>query len=99
MTVKVRFMQSGQFNSGTFRTLDLDRITRLQINHLRNTCELHAFTPENPRPDSPFLIATRDNAYVLQKIVDELQRLRQEKRDLIYEITATGAGLLPSGSQ
>jgi hypothetical protein len=95
MTVVVKFRQSGQFNAGEFRSLELDKITKLRINHLRNTCELLADTPENPRPNTPFLIASRENAYELQTIIDELQQLRQGKKCGTYEITETEAHLLP----
>ena len=44
MTVKVKFKQSGQFHSGMFKSLDLDKISKFQINHLRNTFELLATT-------------------------------------------------------
>jgi len=94
MAVVVKFKQSGQFNSGEFRSLDLDQISKLQINHLRNNCELLATTPENPRPNTPYIIATRDNQYELQAIINDLQKLRQEKKNLIYEITETEAHLI-----
>jgi hypothetical protein len=95
MTVIVKFRQSGQFNSGEFKSLDLGKITRLRINHLRNSCELLATTPENPRPNTPYLIAERENAYELQTIIDDLQHLQKEKKSGIYEITETEAHLLP----
>jgi len=94
MTITLKFMQSGQFNSGEFKSLDLDQITKLQINRLRNTCELHATTPENPRPNTPFLIASRERAYELQAIIDELQQLKQAKKSGIYEITETESHLV-----
>jgi len=94
MTLTVKFKQSGQFNAGEFKSLDLDKITKLQINRLRNTCELHATTPENPRPNTPFLIASRERAYELQAIVDDLQQLRQAKKSGVYEITDTEAHLV-----
>jgi hypothetical protein len=98
MTITVRFRQSGQFNSGEFKSLDLDQISNLRLNHMRNTCELLATTPENPRPNNPYLIATRDNEYELQAIINDLQKLKQgikqEKRNLIYEITETEAHLI-----
>ena len=91
MTVIVKFMQSGQFNSGEFKSLDLAKISKLQINHLRSTCELLATSSENPRPDTPYIIATRDNQHEIQAILNDLQQLRPEKKDVTYEITDTGA--------
>jgi hypothetical protein len=91
MTVQVKFMQSGSFNSGEFKSLDLAKISRLQISRLRNTCELLATTPENPQPNTPYMIARRDREYELQSIMTDLQQLRQEKNDLVYEITDTEA--------
>ncbi len=60
MGVQVKFMQSGSYHAGEFRFLDLNKISRLQITRQRNTCELLATTPENPRPDTPYIIARRD---------------------------------------
>jgi len=94
MSITVKFKQSGQFNAGEFKSLDLDKVTKLQINRLRNTCELHATTPENPRPNTPYLVASRENAYELQTIIDELQQLRQAKKSGVYEITETEAHLI-----
>lgn len=94
MTITVKFMQSGQFNSGEFKSLDLDRITKLQINRLRNTCELYATTLENPRPNTPFIIASRERAYELQAIIDELLQYKQAKKSGVYEITDTEARLV-----
>jgi len=91
MTVHVKFMQSGAFHAGEFKFLDLDKISRLQITRLRNTCELLATTPENPRPNTPYMIASREREYELQSIVNDLQQLRQEKKDITYEITGTVA--------
>ena len=91
MTVHVKFRQSGAFHAGEFKFLDLDKISRLQITRLRNTCELLATTPENPRPNTPYMIASREREYELQSIVNDLQQLRQEKKDITYEITDTGA--------
>jgi hypothetical protein len=95
MTIIVKFRQSGQFNSGEFKSLDLDKITKLKINHLRNSAELAADTPENPRPNTPYIIAERENAYELQTIVDELDQLSRAKKSGVYEITETEAHLLP----
>jgi hypothetical protein len=94
MSVQVKFMQSGSFNAGEFKFLDLDKISRLQITRQRNTCELLATTPENPRPNTPYMIARRDREYELQAILADLQQLKQEKREKIYEITDTEAHLV-----
>jgi hypothetical protein len=94
MTIQVKFMQSGTFHAGEFKFLDLDKISRLQITRLRNTCELFATTPENPQPGTPYMIARRDREYELQSIVSELQQLKQEKKDIVYEITDSAARLL-----
>jgi hypothetical protein len=94
MTITLTFKQSGQFNSGEFKSLDLDQITQLRINRLRNTCELYATTPENPRSNTPYVIASRENTYELQAMIDELQQLRQAKRSGVYEITETEAHLV-----
>ena len=48
MSVQVKFMQSGTFHAGEFKSLDLEKISRFQITHQRNTCELFVTTPENP---------------------------------------------------
>jgi hypothetical protein len=87
MTVLIRFMQSGAFNAGDFKSLDLDKISSLKIARQRNTCELHAITPENPRPNTPYIIARRDKEYELAAILQDLQQLKTENSDLIYEIT------------
>lgn len=87
MSVLVKFLQSGSFNAGVFKSLELDKITKFEINHLRNTCELIAITPENPRNNSPYIIARRDNEYQLQDILRDLQQLKRENKDIIYEIT------------
>ncbi len=94
MSVQVKFMQSGSFNAGEFKFLDLDKISQLQITRQRNTCELLATTPENPRPNTPYRIARRDREYELQAILADLQHLKQEKREKIYEITDTEAHLV-----
>jgi hypothetical protein len=94
MTVTVKFRQSGQFSSGDFKSLDLGKISRLQLNHLRNTCELLAISSENPRPGTPYVITTRDNPYEIEAIIRDLQQLKTDKRDLTYEITETQAHLI-----
>jgi len=91
MIVLVKFLQTGSFNNGMFKSLDLDKILHLQILRLRNTCELNATTPENPQPDQPYFIARRKREYELQSIVNDLQQLKQGKKDSICEITDTGA--------
>ncbi|MCK9578988.1 MAG: hypothetical protein M0Q92_00880 [Methanoregula sp.] len=91
MSVLVKFLQSGSFNDGKFKSLDLEKITKLQIAHLRNTCELLATTPENPRPNTPYIIARRDREYELQAILKDLQQLKRETKDITYEITDTEA--------
>ena len=95
MSVQIRFVQSGSFHAGEFKSLDLDKISRFQIARQRNTCELHAITPENPRPDTPYIIARRDKEYEMAVILQDLQQLKTEKRDLIYEITDTEAHQAP----
>lgn len=87
MTVQVKFIQSGAFNSGDFKSLDLAQITKLQITRQRNTCELLAFTPQNPQPGIPYIIARRDRENQLQEILADLRQLKQEVKDIIYEIT------------
>ncbi len=94
MSVQVKFIQSGSFNAGEFKSLDLDKITRFEINRQRNTCELVAITPENPQQNSPYVIARRDIEYKLQDILKDLQQLKQEKKDIIYEITDTEVRLV-----
>jgi len=94
MTVLVRFMQSGSFHAGDFKSLDLDKISKFEISRQRNTCELLVTTPENPQPNTPYMIAMRDREYELQAILQDLQRLKTEKKDAIYEITDTEARLV-----
>jgi hypothetical protein len=84
-------MQSGAFNAGDFKSLDLGLITKLQICHLRSTCELHAFTPENPQPCTPYIIAKRDRSNQLEEIVSDLTRLKREVANITYEITDSEA--------
>ncbi len=87
MSVLVKFLQSGAFHAGDFKSLELDKITRFEIKHLRNSCELLAHTPENPQPNSPYVVARRDSEYQLQDILKDLQQLQREHKDIIYEIT------------
>jgi hypothetical protein len=87
MSVIIKFIRSGSFHAGDFLSLELDKITRLQVNRLRNTCELLAYTPENPQPNTPFVIARRDSEYQLQDILKDLQQMKQENKDIVYEIT------------
>ena len=98
MSVTVKFLHtSGAFHSGEFVSLDLDKITQFKITRQRNTCELLAHTPENPQPNQPYSIARRDRENLLQVILQDLQQLRQEKTEIIYEITDTGASRVKSG--
>jgi hypothetical protein len=94
MSVQVKFMQPGTFHLETSLSLDLDKISKFQIIHQRNTCELLAINPENPRPDTPYMIARRDKEYQLQDILKDLQQLQQEHKDTIYDITDTGVRLV-----
>jgi hypothetical protein len=94
MSVLIKFLQSGSFNSGEFKSLDLDKITKFEIKHLRNSCELLAITPENPQQNQPYVIARRDIEYKLQDMLKDLQQLKQEKKEIIYEITDTEVRLV-----
>ena len=94
MSVFVKFTQSGAFHAGVSKSLDLGQISKLQISRQRNTCELLATSPENPRPDTPYTIARRDQEYELKTILNDLQQLRSENRDATYEITDTEAHLV-----
>jgi hypothetical protein len=94
MSVLVKFMQSGTFHTGVSQSIDLDKISRFQISHQRTTCELLAITPENSRPNIPYMIARRDNEYQLKDIVKDLRQLQQEHKDIIYDITDTEAHLV-----
>ena len=95
MTVQVQFMQSGSFHAGEYKFLDLDKISRFQITHQRNTCELFVTTPENPRPNTPYILARRDREYELQDIINDLRQLKSEQKEAVYKITDTEAGLVP----
>jgi len=98
MSVTVRFIHSaGAFHSGEFVSIDLDRISHLKITRQRNTCELLAITPENPRPNQPYSIARRDRENLLQVILQDLQQLRLEKKDIVYEITDSEAHRINNG--
>jgi hypothetical protein len=94
MSVLVKFMQSGSFHAGEFKSLDLNKISKFEISRQRNTCELLAITPENPRPNTPYMIARRDNEYQLQSILKDLQQLKQDNKDIIYHITDTEVHLV-----
>jgi len=96
MSVLVKFIQSGAFNSGDFKSLDLSLIEKIQISRLRNTSELLATTPENPQPNTPYIIARRDKEFEIQAILLDLQQLKREKKDGTYEITDTEAHFIPS---
>lgn len=92
MGVLVKFMAPGGFVS-----LDLNKISTFQITRQRTTCELLAITPENPQRNTPYAIARRDKEWQLKEILDNLQRLKDENRDFIYEITDTGIQLVTKG--
>ncbi len=94
MSVLIKFIQAGAFNAGEFKSLDLDQISKFQINHQRNTCELLAITPENPRQNTPYVIARRDFEYKLEDILKDLQQMKKENKDIIYEITDTEVRLI-----
>jgi hypothetical protein len=94
MSVQVKFMQSGTFHAGEIKSLDLEKISRFPITHQRNTCELFVTTPENPRPETPYMLARRDREYELQAIVNDLRQLRSEQKEAVYTITDTDAGLV-----
>lgn len=94
MSVLVKFIQSGAFHSGDFKSLELDKINKFEVKHLRNTCELLAYTPENPQPNSPYVVARRDSEYQLQDILKDLQQLQREQKDIIYEITDSEVRLI-----
>lgn len=75
--------------------LDLKKISVFQITRQRNTCEIIAITPENPHPQTPYVIARRDHEWKLREILDNLQRLKSEKgEDIIFEITDTDVHLI-----
>lgn len=94
MSVLIKFVQSGSFHAGDSKSLDLDKITKFEINRQRNSCELIAITPENPQQNLPYVIARRDIEYKLQDILKDLQQLKQENKDIIYEITDTEVRLI-----
>ena len=75
-------------------SLDLGRISSFEITRQRNTCELLAITPENPRKDTPYAIAKRDKEWQLKNILADLQRLKGEPGDIIFEITDTDCCLV-----
>lgn len=89
MSVHVKFRASSGFIS-----LDLGKISSFEITRQRNTCELLAITPENPRRDSPYTIAKRDHEWQLRDIMTDLQRLKGETGDSIFEITDTESHLV-----
>jgi hypothetical protein len=94
VSVQVKFIQSGTFHAGEIKSLDLEKISRFQITHQRNTCELFVTTPENPRPESPYMLARRDREYELQAIVNDLRQLKAEQKEAVYKITDMEAGLV-----
>jgi hypothetical protein len=94
MSVQVKFMQSGTFHTGEIKSLDLEKISRFPITRQRNTCELFVTTPENPRPETPCMLARRDREYELQAIVNDLRQLKSEQKEAVYTITGTDDGLV-----
>ena len=92
MTVLVKFVQSGSFHAGEFKSLDLAMISGFRITRQRTSCELEATTPENPRPETPYVLARRDREYEIQAILADLRRLKQEQKESVYTITDTEAG-------
>jgi len=82
MSVLVKFMSPAGFIS-----LNLDRIETFEVTRQRNTCELLAITPENPRRETPYAIAKRDNEWQIKEILADLQKLRGKTGDFIFEIT------------
>ncbi|MFA5330772.1 MAG: hypothetical protein WC342_00190 [Methanoregula sp.] len=89
MSVQVKFRQSGSYGSGMIKSIDLGKISKFQIAHMRNTCELLAITPENFQTESPYSIAQRENESQIREILSDLERLKKDSRDLVYEITDT----------
>jgi hypothetical protein len=75
-------------------SLNLDKISLFQITRQRNSCELLALTPENPRPQTPYSIARRDKEWQLQDLMADLANLKKETGDLTYDITDTGIHLV-----
>jgi len=75
-------------------SLDLCKIASFEITRQRNSCELLAITPENPRNDSPYAIAKRDKEWQLRDILADLERLKAESGDFIFEITDTDSHLM-----
>lgn len=75
-------------------SLDLTKISAFQITRQRNTCELLAITPENPRRDAPYTIARRDHEWQLKDIMNDLERLKVDTRNITFEITETGSQLV-----
>jgi len=89
MSVLIKFRHTGVYHQGDSLSIDLAKISEFKITRQRNSCELLAITPENHQPDQPYAIATRDREYQLQEIITDLNKLKKETRDLIYEITDT----------
>jgi len=89
MSILVKFRAPAGFIS-----LDLNKISAFEITHQRNSCELLAITPENPRNDTPYAIAKRDKEWQLRDILTDLQRLKAETGDCIFEITDTDSQLI-----
>jgi len=89
MCVQVPFVQSGSSPAGEFKSFDPDKISRFEINRQRNTCTLFATTPENPRPDTPYMLARRDHEYELRAILTDLRQLKTEQKESVYKINGT----------
>jgi len=89
MSVEVKFRSPGGFIS-----LNLDKISMFEITRRRNSCELLAITPENPQRNAPYAIARRDKEWQLNEILIDLQRLKEENTDIIFEITDTESHLV-----
>jgi hypothetical protein len=94
MSVQVKFKPPGGFHSGVSTSIDLGKVSKFQIAHMRNTCELLAITPENFQSETPYSIAQRDKEYQIKEILSDLERLKKDTRDLVYEITDTGVSLV-----
>jgi len=94
MSVLVRFMQSGAFHAAEFLSIDPGKISRFQISHQRTTCELLVNTPENPRPNIPYMIARMDNVFQIKAILKDLQQLKQGNKNIIYDISDNEVNLI-----
>ncbi len=93
MSVQVKFATP----SGSV-SLDLARISAFEITRLRTTFELLALTPENPRKNTPYVIATRGWEWQVREIADTLQKLKAETGEIIFEITDSESHLVKNTS-